>query len=203
MRLPGVTCIAAIALLLLLAALPVRAAGEPETVYAKFHRAAMAGDLDEMLDHGLAKRRGQMKGLSDSHREAELKMVRVMMPRAFNLERKTVRPNGRATLVVSGIAEVGRNTQDPVWGTVQMLLENGAWKVDEVSWSGEKPANLASPKPAPAPAAGRTAATATGGAPVVGSMSSQVSGGSSKLGPAKPECVYKPVMTAQDIQNCK
>ena len=203
MRLPGVSFTAGIALVLLLAALPVRAADEPEAVYAKFHRAAMGGDLDEMLNHGLAQRRAEMRGLSAAHREAQLKMVRLMMPRAYALERKTVRPKGSATLIVSGTAEGGSGTQDAVYGTVQMLLENGAWKVDEVSWNSEKPAILATPKPSPAPAAGKAAAVSTKGAPVVGSMSSQVSGGGGKLGPAKPECVYKPVMTARDMENCR
>ena len=145
MRLPGAGFAAAIALLLLLAALPVRAADEPEAVYAKFHRAAMGGDLDEMLNHGLAQRRAEMRGLSAAHREAQLKMVRLMMPRAYALERKTVSPKGSATLIVSGTAEGGSGTQDAVYGTVRMLLENGAWKVDEVSWNPEKPAILATP----------------------------------------------------------
>jgi hypothetical protein len=42
---------------------------------------------------------------------------------------------------------------------------------------------------------------AKGGAPVVGSMDSLEPG--RKLGVAKPECVYKPVMTAQDVENCR
>ena len=33
------------------------AADEPEVVYAKYHRAAMASDLDDMLNFGPAKRR--------------------------------------------------------------------------------------------------------------------------------------------------
>lgn len=203
MRLPGVTLTAAIALLLL-AALPVRAADEPEAVYAKFHRATMAGELEEMLRHGPAARRAEIQGMSESSRNAALKMAQFMMPRAFTLERKVVNPNGRAAvLIVSGPGGGGDGKLETIYGTVQMLLESGVWKVDDVSWNAEKPAILATPKSAPAPAAGKAAATAKGGAPVVGSMSSQVTGGGGKLAPAKPECVYKPVMTAQDIQNCK
>src|SRR5882672_1706801 len=46
------------------------AADEPEVVYAKFHRAVMAGDLAEMLKYGPAQRRAEIQVLSDSSREA-------------------------------------------------------------------------------------------------------------------------------------
>ena len=195
----------AVIALLLLAALPARAADEPEAVYAKYHRAAMAGDLDEMLNHGLAKRRAEMQGMSAAHRQAALKMAQFMMPRAFSLERNAVHSNGRATLVVSGPGDSGGGRLETIYGTVRMVAEGGNWKVDEASWSNEKPAILGTPKPAPQPAVQRAtqkAATSTTGAPVVGSMSSQREAGS-RLGAAKAECVYKPVMTAQDMENCR
>ena len=195
----------AVVLFLILLPLAALGADEPEAIYAKFHRAAMAGDLNDALTYGLAQRRAEMQGLSASHREAALKMMQFNMPRAFTLERKTVSPAGRATLIVSGPWEGGRNRLEPTYGTVQMLMENGAWRVDEVIWNTEKPAILATPKPAAAPAAadkaGGKAAASTKGAPVVGSMAAEATG--KKLGAAKPECVYKPVMTAQDMENCK
>lgn len=205
MKLPGAAFTAIIALLLL-AALPARAADEPEAVYAKFHRATMAGELEEMLRHGPAARRAEMQGMSESSRNAALKMAQFMMPRAFTMERKVMSPNGRAaTLIVSGPGEGGSGSGklETIYGSVKMLLENGAWKVDEASWSSDRPAILATPKPVAAPPPAAKAAVSTGGAPVVGSMSSQVTGGSSKLGAAKPECVYKPVMTAKDMENCR
>ena len=204
MRLPAVAAF----LFLLLTAVGARAADEPEVVYGKFHRAVMAGDLDEMLKYGPAQRRAELQTTSASTREAALKMAQFMMPRAFALQWKTVQSNGRgATLIVSGPwADEGQRLQT-MYGTVRMLLENGEWKVDEATWSSEKPAiiNAAKP-PAQAPVsaakpAGKAAPMAKGGAPVVGSMDSLEPG--RKLGVAKPECVYKPVMTAQDVENCR
>ncbi len=181
------------AAIVLLALLPLAAlaAEEPEAVYAKFHRATMAGELDEMLKYGPAQRRAEMRGLSEAHREAALKMAQFMMPRAFTLERKTVHAKGRATLIVSGPGDAGRQKLETIYGVVTMLMENGEWKVDESSWSNEKPVILATPKPA---ASGK-------GAPVVGSMSSATPGRT--LGTAKEPCVYKAVMTAQDMANCR
>ena len=172
------------------------AADEPETVYAKFHRAAMAGELDEMLKYGPAARRAEMQGMSAAHREAALKMAQFMTPRAFTLERKTVHSNGRATLVVSGPGDSGGGALSKIYGTVAMLTERGEWKVDQANWSTEKPAILNTPKPAPQTAS-KPAAKA---APAAGSMAAPVA---RKIGDAKPECVYKPVMTAQDMENCK
>ncbi len=195
------------AAIVLLALLPLAAlaAEEPEAVYAKFHRATMAGELDEMLKYGPAQRRAEMRGLSEAHREAALKMAQFMMPRAFTLERKTVHAKGRATLIVSGPGDAGRQKLETIYGVVTMLMENGEWKVDESSWSNEKPVILATPKPAAQPAGadkGAPKAAASGkGAPVVGSMSSATPGRT--LGTAKEPCVYKAVMTAQDMANCR
>ena len=172
------------------------AADEPEVVYGKFHRAAMAGELDEMLKYGPAGRRAEIQGMSAAHREAALKMAQFMMPRAFTLERKTVHSNGRATLVVSGPGDSGGGALSKIYGTVAMLNERGEWKVDQANWSTEKPAELTAPKPAPQ-AASKPAAKP---APGAGSMTAPIGG---KLSDAKPECVYKPVMTAQDMENCK
>jgi hypothetical protein len=146
-----------------------------------------------------------MQGLSAAHKEAALKMVRSMMPRAFTLERKAMNPKGQATLIVSGPWDVGQQKLGTIYGIVTMLMENGEWRVDESSWSNDKPPMLSTPKPAAAPPvadkAASKAAAATKGAPVVGSMSSGLPG--RKLGAAKAECVYKPVMTAEDMENCK
>lgn len=203
MKHPTILSVLAAVFALLPCAAP--AAEEPEVVYAKFHRAAMAGDLEEMLKYGPAARRAEMQGLSAAHKEAALKMVQFMMPRAFTLERKTVNPSGRGTLIVSGPWEGGSRNMDTMYGTIRMLIENGEWKVDESSWSNDKPAILSTPRPAAAPPAadqspGKAAAPKQG-APVVGSMSSGSPG--RKLGEAKAECVYKPVMTAEDIERCR
>ena len=176
------------------------AADEPETVYAKFHRAAVSGNLDEMLQYGPAQRRSEMQGLSAAHKEAAIKMAQLGVPRAFQLERKTVNPNGRATLIVSGPMDDAVRGKETVYGTIKMQLENGEWKVAESNWSSDKPAILATPKPAAAPAAADKAGTAASlakGAQAVGSASGR------KLGAAKPECVYKPVMTAEDVERCR
>ncbi len=193
MRTPAILSLLAAAAFLLPCA--ATAADEPEVVYAKFHRAAMAGDLDEMLKYAPAQRRAEMQGLSDAHREAALKMAQLMMPRAFKLERKNVTPKGRATLIVSGPSDGSNPDVTKVYGTVSMLLENGEWKVAESNWSEDKPVLLSTPQPAAAPA--EKGGSSTKGPQAVGSAPAR------KMGEAKPECVYKPVMTAEDMERCR
>jgi hypothetical protein len=124
------------------------------------------------------------------------------MPRAFVIRNKTLAPDGKsARLLVSG---PGGSTLDArpetLYGTVSMLNERGEWKVAAMNWSNNPPLGFASaagaPKPAPTSA---PPARSTGGA-LVGSTSSPPA---RKLGMAKEPCVYKPVMTAEDVENCK
>jgi hypothetical protein len=84
-----------------------------------------------------------------------------------------------------------------------MVMERGEWKVDESSWSNERPGILAPVRPAGSPSADKAAVKATGkppGAQVVGSTPATPP---RKFGAAKPPCLYKPVMTAEDVENCR
>ena len=181
------------------------AAEEPEVVYAKFHRAAASGDLEEMARYGPDARRAELATMSAAQKDASVKMAAVMMPRAFTLRSKLVNPDGRsARLVVSGAGEnlVG-GKRETLYGEIRMVMERGEWKVNESGWSNEQPKIPAPVRPAGAPSVDKAAVKAAGkpqGAPVVGSASPRPL---RTLGAAKPPCVYKPVMTAQDVENCR
>lgn len=204
MKIPAIVSLLAAAFIFLPGA--ASAAEEPELVYAKFHRAAASGNLEEMARYGPDARRAELATMSAAQKDASVKMVALMLPRAFTLRSKLVRPDGRgARLIVSGAGTnlIGGKLET-FYGTIRMVMERGEWKVDETSWSNEQPRNLAPVQPAASPSVDKAAAKATGkpqGAPVVGSMSSGTPG--RKLGAAKAECAYKPVMTAEDVQNCR
>ncbi|MBI1942615.1 MAG: hypothetical protein HYS35_03030 [Betaproteobacteria bacterium] len=187
----------------LLAALLIAAAAlgaeEPEAVYAKFHRAAMAGNLAEMLKYGPAQRRAEMARMSAAQQEAELKMVRMLMPRAFTLLGRTPGRDGRsARLLLSGPGQAfGGGRPETLYGAIDMVLERGEWKVREASWSNDKPAAPRQARPAAAPPAPARASSATT-VPVAPGQKDIP-----RLGAARPECVYKPVMTQEDIERCR
>jgi hypothetical protein len=85
-----------------------------------------------------------------------------------------------------------------------MVMQGGDWKVANVDWNNTPPAGLqpaqAAPKPAAAAKAAAAPAPPRSAAPVVGSMEAAPE---RKLGTQKPPCVYKAVMTAEDLENCR
>ena len=178
----------------------VFAADEPEVVYGRFHRAIAAADLDEAGKHSIAARRAELASMSQAQREAQIKMMSMMLPRAFSVMSKNVTGQS-ARLVVTGPGRpmIEGAAPQQMYGQIRMASENGEWKVDEVNWSDEKPAGVAAAvrqgagpqtKPAAQKPGTRTEALAPE-QPV------------RKLGTAKQECVYKPVMTQEDLERCR
>ena len=199
---------AALALVLCLALLPAaRAADPPENVYANFHRAAVAGDLDRMLLYAPAARRKEMAALPPAQRAAQAKFIGAQLPRTYVIQAKTVDANG-LSLHVSGMSTPPRSDQqsEMVYGSIQMRLEGGDWKVASMNWSNKPPSDatlgrrpvpsVATAKPAPATPTLKLTPTRPSGT-TVGTTPER------KLGTAKPPCVYKPAMTAEDLENCK
>lgn len=185
------------------AAAPARAAEEPDAVYAKYHRAAVTRDLNEMLRYASAAQRNELAEASPAQKDAMMKMLEASMPRVFVLKGKTLAPDGRsARLLVSGPGgSVLDAKTETLYGTVSMVNERGEWKVAASNWSNTPPAaQSAAPAARATAAAAKAAAPARRGAAIVGSTSAPPE---RKLGMAKEPCVYKPVMTAEDIENCR
>ena len=184
---------------------PALAANEPEAVYANYHRAAASGNLDEMLRYTPAAKRTEISGMSAAQRDAMVKMLSISMPRAYTLKQKQVAPDGRnARLVLDGpTGEMIEGKPEMLYGVVRMVNERDEWKVSQSDWGNEPrgtaPAASAPAKPAAAkPAAAKPAAK--GGSTLIGS---DFNAPVRKLGAAKEPCVYKPVMTTADLENCK
>jgi len=212
---------AAFAAVLLLMMMPAVAADAPEAVYARYHRAILAGNADDMLLHADASQRTRFARMKPDQKPAALKLQAAMMARTWQLRDKLLSPDGKAArLVVSGPGE-GPGAPPVLYGVVRMTLAADNWKVIEANWSPDSPALLApknpggayspppvaTPAPAGAPAAAKSAPAAKGppaprpvAAPIVGSTTGAPE---RKLGRQKPPCEYKPVMTAEDIENCK
>ena len=187
--------------LLLCIALPLAAfaADPPEVVYAKFHRAAASGDLDEMLRYAPAAQRAEINAMSPAQKQAQVKMVAVLLPRAFVVQSKTPNKGGQGLLLqVSGPGELIPGLRpETLYGSIQMLMEGGEWKVGEMNWSNTKPAAMQVHGAPSAPAGKAPAPAARGGATAIGTQPDR------KLGTARPPCVYTAVMTAEDLENCR
>ncbi len=207
--------------LLCLAPAAASAAEEPEAVYAKFHRALAAGNIDEMQRYANAARRAELARMSPAQKQATAKLMGTLVPRTYQLRDKTLSPDSKAArLVFAGLgAPIGAGPAPTMYGTVRMTVEGGDWKVIEANWSPDSPALLspaypggayAPPRPgaktappsaaAPAPGIRPAPAQTPRAAPIVGSITGAPE---RKLGTAKPPCVYKPVMTGEDLENCR
>jgi len=199
---PFIAAFLSLTALTALGSLPALAAEEPDAVYAKYHRAAVTRDMNEMLRYATAAQRNELSDASPAQKDAMMKMLEASMPRVFVLKGKTLAPDGKsARLLVSGPGgSVLDAKTETLYGTVSMVNERGEWKVAASNWTNTPPAALPAARAAPA-AAPKTAAPAPRrGAALVGSTSAPPE---RKLGMAKEPCVYKPVMTAEDIENCR
>ncbi|MFY9315892.1 MAG: hypothetical protein WAO95_10075 [Burkholderiales bacterium] len=214
-----------LAALALAAALPPAAAQDPEAAYASFHRALVGGNLEGVLQNSPDAHRSQMAGLSPEQKAGWLQSMAARVPPSYTLRAKNVNPDGQgAQLYVSGPGKslVG-GKPETLYGIAQMVQQRGEWKVASIEWNNQdmgipeqarpkaagpyapgapakpdaQPAPQAAPAAAPTSTAAQKAARST---PVVGSMDSAPE---RKLGTQKPPCVYKPVMTAEDLENCR
>ena len=189
----------AVAAILFSLAFAAPAADEPEAVYAKWHRATVTGNLEEMTRYAPDAQRAEIAGMSQAQKDAAVKLAAASMPRAFLLRSKSVEPGGQgARLAVSGPgAAILGDRPEMLYGSIRMVMVRGEWKVSEANWSNVQPAQ---PQSAPAKAAPAKATAPARGVAPVGSLDSAPV---RKLGTAKPPCVYKPVMTAEDVENCR
>jgi hypothetical protein len=202
--------VAAFLCLAAMAAPTAGAAEEPDAVYGRYHRAAAAGDLAEMAQYAQAAQRAELLSMSAAQKAAMVKMLAATLPRAIALRNKSVAPDGKsARLLVSGPGDTQPGDKpETLYGTIRMVVEGGEWKVGETEWTNNAPAGLASaPASRAAPAAAKSATPAPAakvparsGGGLVGSTSNPPE---RKLGQAKEPCVYKPVMTAEDLENCR
>lgn len=190
------------------AALPLRAADEPEVVYARFHRAVLAGNLAAMKRDGTAAGGAEIDRMPPAQAKAILEFMRKLMPKDYSITGKDINPNGvSATLrATAKAADVPGGGAGAVRGTIRMLKEGGAWKVEQSNWEAAQAGGVPIPPDvlkamlAPKPEQKARSAAPAKKTPVVGSLDAAPE---RKLGAAKPPCVYKPVMTNEDIENCR
>lgn len=133
---------------------------QPEQVYQKLHRAMLAGNTEEVMSYATAAKRNELKGMPG--RDATLKLIATMMPKAYVVNSRILNPDGKtARLIASGMGEF-MGSHSMMYGTVNFLREEGKWRVDQWEWGNQKPAAFPVAKPAPAvPAAPAAAAPAT------------------------------------------
>jgi len=178
---------------------------EPQTVYLKLHRATLVQNLDEMMLYASEAQRAELKSYAGDPQR--LKLVSSMMPRVYNLRATSLSADAtRARLRATG-SFTFQSTTAPSYGTIDLVKQNGEWKVDKFEWSGDKPQGFdeaiaqarlaarlaagqpAAPEEAPKTAAPEKPAATPEPAPVLSRT-------------PKRECEIRPVMTDDDLRAC-
>ena len=198
---------AARALLLFLVLPAAWAADPPESVYTNFHRSVLAGNAERMMLYLPAAQRKEMASMSPAQRAFRVKSIAAQLPRTYVIQAKTV-DGGGLSMHLSGMSTPLKSDQqsEMLYGSIRMRLEGQDWKVGSMNWSnkphtgaaqGKAPPPVAAVKPAFKPAPGETTAkpAVRSGGTLMGTTPER------KLGTAKPPCVYKPAMTAEDLEN--
>lgn len=108
---------------------------EPEAVYAKFHKAGLTSNFDEMLRYGTSQ--PELKSMSATERLAMLEFLAQILPKTYTVVRKAIGPDGNhATLHLDAAGAAG---------TITFVKENGVWKVANANWGGSS--QTAAPSP--------------------------------------------------------
>ena len=197
-----------IAMMAMAMALPCAglAAEEPEAVYAKLHRATLAGNVNEVLGHASAARRAEMAPLPG--KEDMVRMMAAVMPKSYSITQKAITPDGRTALLQArGVHE----TLGPARATVQLFKEQGEWKVDEWSWSSLAPESgpamvrvqAKQAEPMSKPAADEAKNAPAGPPPIEAIPLVPVEAPTlKKTADEQRPCVIKPLMSDEDLKRC-
>jgi len=102
----------------------------PEAVYAKFHRAGLAADYQDMRRYESAAKAQEMDPIPPDQREPILQALARTLPRSYSVVEKTVEEGARRAVLRL------RGTQPPISGTITLVKEKGEWKVDDANWGG-------------------------------------------------------------------
>jgi len=177
---------------------------DPEVVYGKFHRALIAGNIDELNRYGTPGGAAELAKLPPDQVKGVLEMMKKLIPPSYTItsrqpgadaNRLTMRASGMGTSLFNGKPE-------PMEGVIQMVKIGGAWKVDQSNWSGGKPGAAPVPRAADTAAPARTAPQSRP-APVKAATPMTPKAPQPVIGTAKEPCVYKPVMSNEDIERCR
>jgi hypothetical protein len=119
---------------------------DPEAVYAKLHRATLAGKTDEVLSYGTAAQQAELAKMSKEEKDAVIGFMSKMLPATYTITEKTIAPDGNSA-VLRGTGVVDFIGKADSYLLANFKKEGGVWKVEKSSWSSNKPP-VAAAKPA-------------------------------------------------------
>ncbi len=98
----------------------------PGKAYASYYKAKMAGNIDEIKKWVV---REHVKDFDDEMGKTMIKMSMELFPKEVKIVNTAISGNS-AKLTVKGVTD----DKDPATGSVEMVLEDGQWKVNTDKW---------------------------------------------------------------------
>ena len=183
----------------------------PEVVYGKYHQALRVGNLAEARKYVPEAMRTKYADVpAGGERDFMIALLKATHPQSYTVASKKPGSDGKSlTLQASGMGtDLGNGNPQLMAGVILMQKEGADWKVQKADWltdpkgpSSARPSTLGAtvtmePESAPRkkPAAAAPRATA---APKAAAAPEPV------LRAYRAPCVYKPVMTNEDLERCR
>ena len=204
------------------AAKPAAAGGadDPESIYRNFHQAMLAGDFKGMRKWGMKATGDEFAAMSAVERETTIAFMAKLTPKTYKVLGTEISADGKTAIVRLSAEQTVKGKTETYRGSGTLFKEAGEWRVDMSSWGGEQP-----PTPAPQSAAAKPSVTepakpAAAEPPKPVAAAAPASAAQPKAAPRRSEpaaakpaapvlqqgrqpCVYKPVMTDEDIARCR
>ena len=211
------------------AAKPAAAGGadDPEAVYRKFHQAMLDADFEGMRKWGTKAKGDELAAASAVERKMMIAFISKLTPTAYKVLGTEISADGNTAIVRLSAEQTVKGKIETYHGSGTLFKEAGQWRVELSSWGGDQPPAPASKsavapstsaepvKPAAAESPKPVAAAAPVAAPAPGKPAPQPRAAAGRSTPvaatpaapvllqSKPPCVYKPVMTDEDIARCR
>lgn len=156
---------------------------DPEAVYARMHRALLAGKTDEVVSYATAAQRAELDRMPKEQKEAVIGFMSKMLPATYTITEMTIAPDGNSA-ILRGTGVIDFMGKADHYLLANFKKEGGVWKVEKSSWSNNKPPAAAAKPAVPAAAPPQAVKTPNdAGLPAIAA-------------PAKPQVAPAPVAVA-------
>ena len=116
-----------------IAAVRTASANTPKAAYDRYMKAVKAGNKAQILNSVTKERKAEFEKFSKSEQDQTIKMIQAFSPKTYKVVKENIQGN-RATLTVSGTVQGFTGGTESASGTVTMLKEDGAWKIQQEDW---------------------------------------------------------------------
>jgi hypothetical protein len=111
---------------------PAVSTGPLSSAFVKYTNSVKSGNWLAYLDSLSAKHRAK----AEPHGEKTLPIVKAMLPSSVTVVDESIaEPDDKGTLRIKGVMAMLSDKEQVSYGTIELVKESGAWKIDQQGWS--------------------------------------------------------------------